>query len=508
MTAMDFLPSDLEHMNTNFLDMIESEANSHLLDIDNLNSDKLNDIINGDMMHDSGMEFDNEDMNNSNWFHSLQWNDSSKVPQSLIDASNEVENNNPNLLVNPQSVLPMHSMQQVQNNNPIQQMNKINTRNVISVKINGQDAVLTPTNHPQIQYVTVQNITSINNSQIGYTVQPISICAQQLHSVGTITSPSLTSPVLVEHLQNGTQTQILNINNNKVRSQQLQDKVYPKPVYSYSCLIAMALKNSKTGNLPVSEIYNFMIDNFPYFKTAPDGWKNSVRHNLSLNKCFAKVDTGKPTGQHTRKGCLWALNPAKIEKMEEEIVKWRKKDPESVKLSMSKPENLELIEQGKAGPPRHSNEELSSPVKQPDPVIPMHVTPIKARNLVSNVVRACNGQVTVITREAPALNPKLEPEINVTDVNPYDPPMSGIGVQTNLWEDELSISVGNNTNNSMMSPVGSPSYNGNQYHGNITYTCMSPQTARSPVPNMTPTKLYTQTPTKIYPQTPSKLVFA
>jgi forkhead box protein N len=78
----------------------------------------------------------------------------------------------------------------------------------------------------------------------------------------------------------------------------------------------------------------FYSDHFPYFKTAPSGWKNSVRHNLSLNKCFEKIE--KP-GNGARKGCLWALNPAKVHKMDEEVQKWSRKDPLSIRKAMSDP---------------------------------------------------------------------------------------------------------------------------------------------------------------------------
>ncbi|XP_037536976.1 forkhead box protein N4 [Nematolebias whitei] len=125
------------------------------------------------------------------------------------------------------------------------------------------------------------------------------------------------------------------------QEQELQPKTFPKPIYSYSCLIAMALKNSKTGSLPVSEIYSFMKEHFPYFKTAPDGWKNSVRHNLSLNKCFEKVEN--KTSSSSRKGCLWALNPAKIDKMEEEMQKWKRKDLPAIRRSMANPDELDKL---------------------------------------------------------------------------------------------------------------------------------------------------------------------
>lgn len=63
-----------------------------------------------------------------------------------------------------------------------------------------------------------------------------------------------------------------------------------KPPLSFSSLIFLAIEDAKEKALPVKEIYAWIVKHYPYFKTAPTGWKNSVRHNLSLNKCFQKVE--------------------------------------------------------------------------------------------------------------------------------------------------------------------------------------------------------------------------
>ena len=73
-----------------------------------------------------------------------------------------------------------------------------------------------------------------------------------------------------------------------------------KPPYSFSCLIFMAIEESPYKRLPVKEIYGWIQTNFPFFRSAPTGWKNSVRHNLSLNKCFMKVE--KDRGQVGKRG--------------------------------------------------------------------------------------------------------------------------------------------------------------------------------------------------------------
>ncbi|XP_048126096.1 LOW QUALITY PROTEIN: forkhead box protein N2 [Alosa alosa] len=86
-----------------------------------------------------------------------------------------------------------------------------------------------------------------------------------------------------------------------------RDSVKSKPPFSFSLLIYMAIEQSPSKSLPVKDIYGWILEHFPYFSSAPTGWKNSVRHNLSLNKCFRKVE--KNLGKVNGKGSLWCVDP-------------------------------------------------------------------------------------------------------------------------------------------------------------------------------------------------------
>ena len=62
-----------------------------------------------------------------------------------------------------------------------------------------------------------------------------------------------------------------------------------KPPYSYITLIAMAIKDSANQRLTLSEINDYLMKKFEFFRGNYTGWRNSIRHNLSLNECFIKV---------------------------------------------------------------------------------------------------------------------------------------------------------------------------------------------------------------------------
>ncbi|SPO21837.1 uncharacterized protein UTRI_01330_B [Ustilago trichophora] len=68
-----------------------------------------------------------------------------------------------------------------------------------------------------------------------------------------------------------------------------QSKAKPSSV-SYAGLIGQAIKSSSDMRLSLSEVYDWISSTYPFFEKGDRGWQNSIRHNLSLNKSFIKIE--------------------------------------------------------------------------------------------------------------------------------------------------------------------------------------------------------------------------
>ncbi|XP_063156080.1 forkhead box protein H1 [Candoia aspera] len=85
---------------------------------------------------------------------------------------------------------------------------------------------------------------------------------------------------------------------------------HAKPPYSYLAMIALVIQTSPRKRLKLAQITREIRTFFPFFKDSYQGWKDSIRHNLSANDCFTMVlkDPTKPKG----KGNYWAVDVERI----------------------------------------------------------------------------------------------------------------------------------------------------------------------------------------------------
>ena len=194
---------------------------------------------------------------------------SSSVANNLNVAGNQLLTNTTNVMpdvLSPKASLP--SENQIQN-----QQNLLNQQ--IPTSINGINGIngINNLGNP-IQNLGLTNALMTQMTQLG-AMNPY--MNPNLLGCPSIPNPYLQHPNLaLKHFKNQHQ------NNNALNN-------YSKPPYSYSCLIALALRDAPRRQLKVGDIYIWIETVFPWYKKAPQAWRNSVRHNLSLNKSFEKV---------------------------------------------------------------------------------------------------------------------------------------------------------------------------------------------------------------------------
>ena len=77
-----------------------------------------------------------------------------------------------------------------------------------------------------------------------------------------------------------------------------------RPADSYTTMIGHALMSVPEREMVLADIYAYIMERYPYYKTAKSTWKSTIRHNLSTMDCFVR-------GRKARsgRGYYWGVHP-------------------------------------------------------------------------------------------------------------------------------------------------------------------------------------------------------
>ncbi|XP_035719432.1 forkhead box protein P1-like isoform X12 [Vespa mandarinia] len=98
----------------------------------------------------------------------------------------------------------------------------------------------------------------------------------------------------------------IDINEEIQRNREFYKNADVRPPFTYASLIRQSIIESPDKQLTLNEIYNWFQNTFCYFRRNAATWKNAVRHNLSLHKCFMRVENVK--------GAVWTVDEVEFYK--------------------------------------------------------------------------------------------------------------------------------------------------------------------------------------------------
>ncbi|KAI6859280.1 hypothetical protein KC323_g6659 [Hortaea werneckii] len=115
----------------------------------------------------------------------------------------------------------------------------------------------------------------------------------------------------------------------------------------YAQLLYRCLREAPEHTMTLKDLYEWVREHSQKAKDSKNrGWQNSVRHNLSMNAAFEKVQQGSSPG--TKTGALWRLTPSALNNGVISTTRYRK-DPKRKPERRSSPALKRQISGAKGG---------------------------------------------------------------------------------------------------------------------------------------------------------------
>jgi forkhead box protein len=185
----------------------------------------------------------------------------------------------------------------------------------------------------------------------------------------------------------------------------------------------MAIWSSPEKMLPLSDIYRFITERFPYYRRNTQRWQNSLRHNLSFNDCFIKIPR-RP--DRPGKGAYWALHPAALDMFENGSLLRRRKRFKLMKTDKDRLENelaaLANINRFMFAPPQPALPDTTAAAPQL-----LHHSPVAGRPATNTTISSSQVQrpkrsftiESLISPDKPSV--EMEEELTATPVTTAPP---------------------------------------------------------------------------------------
>lgn len=167
-------------------------------------------------------------------------------------------------------------------------------------------------------FQTGPSLTKLSLSSVLLSQPPPSLATSAVSQVAPVSMSALVSAVRSPVLQPPTPNMAgpirrrisdksaLSLAGEIQRNREFYKNADVRPPFTYASLIRQSIIESPDKQLTLNEIYNWFQNTFCYFRRNAATWKNAVRHNLSLHKCFMRVENVK--------GAVWTVDEVEFYK--------------------------------------------------------------------------------------------------------------------------------------------------------------------------------------------------